>query len=285
MSKIISKDFKIVTVPSIKEKKIRKEKIVMVAAYDYPSAKICDSAGVDIILVGDSLAMVVQGNEDTLSVTLSQMVYHTQIVSKAVKRALVVSDMPFLTYHSGIKDAIMNCGKCIKEGKAQAVKLEGGKKRSKLIKKIVESEIPVMGHIGLTPQSVHHIGGFKVQGKDKESIKQLLEDAVALEEAGVFSIVLECIPSEVAKEITNTVNVPTIGIGSGSHCDGQVLVFHDLLGISEPPLPRFVKQYKNLRKEIEEGILMFSSEVRKGEFPKEYNAYHTEILENKDKAK
>lgn len=283
MSKFISKDFEFITVPSIKEKKKKNEKIVMVTAYDYSSAKICDSAGVDIILVGDSLGMVIQGNEDTLSVTLSEMIYHTKIVAKAVKRSLVVSDMPFLTYHSEIKDAIINCGKCIKEGKAQAVKLEGGKKRSKLIKKIIENEIPVMGHIGLTPQSVHNIGGFKVQGKDKDSIKKLLEDAVSLEESGVFSIVLECIPSEVAEEITNTVNVPTIGIGSGPHCDGQVLVFHDLLGISEPPLPRFVKQYKNLRKEIEEGILMFSSEVRKGEFPKEDNAYHTENVQKRIK--
>lgn len=275
MSKIISKPFKSLSVPLIKEKK-GKEKIVMVTAYDYPSAKICDEAGVDIVLVGDSLGMVVQGNEDTLSVTLSEMLYHTKMVSKGVKRALVVSDMPFLSYHTGIKDAIRNCGRCIKEGKAQAVKIEGGKKRSELIKRLVESEIPVMGHIGLTPQSIHKLGGFKVQGKDKTSIDKLIEDAGYLEEANVFSIVLECMPSEIAQIITKSVKVPTIGIGAGPHCDGQVLVFHDLLGFSDTPLPRYVKKYKNLREEIFSGISSFASDVKNGTFPTEENAYHLE---------
>jgi 3-methyl-2-oxobutanoate hydroxymethyltransferase len=284
MSKIISKEFKSVSVPSIKEKKAQNEKIVMVTAYDYPSAKICDEAQVDIVLVGDSLGMVIQGNEDTLSVTLSEMIYHTKMVSKGVKRALVVSDMPFLSYHTGIKDAITNCGRCIKEGKAQAVKIEGGKKRSELIKRLVDSEIPVMGHIGLTPQSIHKLGGFKVQGKDKSSIERLVEDAVSLEEADVFSIVLECIPSEVAQIITKSVKVPTIGIGSGPHCDGQVLVFHDLLGMSDSPLPRFVKKYKNLREEIFGGISSFASEVRNGVFPTEENAYHLEQAKKKENA-
>ncbi|MFB3851687.1 MAG: 3-methyl-2-oxobutanoate hydroxymethyltransferase [Acidobacteriota bacterium] len=285
MSKIISKELKSVSVPLIKEKKAQKDKIVMVTAYDYPSAKLCDDAGVDIVLVGDSLGMVVQGNEDTLSVTLSEILYHTKMVSKGVKRALVVSDMPFLSYHTGIKDAITNCGRCIKEAKAQAVKIEGGKKRSELVKRLVENEIPVMGHIGLTPQSIHKFGGFKVQGKDKASIDKLVEDAISLEEADVFSIVLECIPSEVAQIITNSVKVPTIGIGSGPHCDGQVLVFHDLLGLSDLPLPRFVKKYKNLREEILNGISSFASEVRKGVFPTEEHAYHLEQAKKKENIK
>lgn len=285
MSKIVSKELKSLSVPLIKEKKNKNEKIVMVTAYDYPSAKLCDESGVDIILVGDSLGMVVQGNEDTLSVTISEMIYHTKIVSKAVKMALVVTDMPFLSYHTGAKEAITNCGKCIKYGGAQAVKIEGGKKRSDLIKRIVDNEIPVMGHIGLTPQSIHKLGGFKVQGRDKASIDMLIEDSISLEKANVFAIVLECIPSEVAKIITETVKVPTIGIGSGPYCDGQVLVFHDLLGITEPPLPRFVKTYKNLRSEIKDGISSFALEVRKGVFPSEEMAYHIDLENQKENIK
>lgn len=285
MSKVVPNQLKSLSVPLIKEKKNKNEKIVMVTAYDYPSANICDESGVDIILVGDSLGMVIQGNEDTLSVTLSEIIYHTKMVSKAVRRALVVADMPFLSYHTGVKEAIKNCGMCIKEGRAQAVKVEGGRKRADLIKRIVDSEIPVMGHIGLTPQSIHKLGGFKVQGKDKSSADRLIEDAVALEKADVFSIVLECIPAEVSEIITKEVKVPTIGIGSGPYCDGQVLVFHDLLGISDDPLPRFVKKYKNLRKEITEGISSFANEVKKGTFPKDENCYHIVDTLNKESAK
>ncbi len=286
MSKITIPPFKSVSVPVIREKKVSGEKVVMVTAYDYPSAKASDQAGVDMVLVGDSLGMVVQGNEDTLSVTLEEMIYHTSMVARAVKRALVVSDMPFMTYHTDETEAIRNCGRCIKEGKAQAVKIEGGAKRSVLVRVLVNNEIPVMGHIGLTPQSIHSIGGFKVQGKDEESGRMLVEDALALESAGAFAIVLECIPSEVASKITASVKIPTIGIGSGPHCDGQVLVFHDLLGISDPPHPRFVKKYKNLRDEMVEGLCQFAKEVRKGVYPSEEQAYHLhKELPEQEKAK
>lgn len=273
MSKALLDDSKSLSVPDIKGKKEKKEKIVMVTAYDYLSAKYADLAGVDIILVGDSLGMVVQGNENTLSVTTNEMVYHTKIVSKGVKRALVVSDMPFLSYHTSYRDAIKNAGKLLKEGRAKAVKIEGGKKRKNLIKTLVENEIPVMGHIGLTPQSIHRLGGYKVQGKDKDSRDRLLEDAKALEEAEAFAIVLECIPLETAKEITELLTIPTIGIGSGPFCDGQVLVFHDLLGISEEPLPKFVKKYKNLREEIIDGIIKFKEEVKNSVYPDEIHSY------------
>jgi 3-methyl-2-oxobutanoate hydroxymethyltransferase len=285
MSKIVVPQLKSVSVPSIIEKKSAGEKIVMVTAYDYPSAKAADQAGIDIVLVGDSLGMVIQGNEDTLSVTIDEMIYHTSIVAKAVKRSLVITDMPFLTYHTGETEAVRNCGRCIKEGRAQAVKIEGGARRAKLIRNIIDNEIPVMGHIGLTPQSIHKLGGFKIQGKDDESRKRLLEDALALEKAGVFAIVLECIPSEVAKEITNNLGIPTVGIGSGPHCDGQVLVFHDLLGISDPPYPRFVKRYKNLGEEMADGLSLFAEEVRKGVFPSEEQAYHIHKAPEKEKAR
>ncbi|HNQ77744.1 MAG TPA: 3-methyl-2-oxobutanoate hydroxymethyltransferase [Acidobacteriota bacterium] len=274
MSKITVPPFKSVSVPAIRDKKRSGEKVVMVTAYDFPSAKACDQAGADLILVGDSLGMVVQGNEDTLSVTLEEMIYHTSMVARAARRALVVSDMPFLTYHTDETESVRNCGRCIKEGKAQAVKVEGGAKRASLVRTLVNNEIPVMGHIGLTPQSIHSLGGFKVQGKDEESARMLLEDALALEDAGAFSVVLECMPSEVASKITASVKIPTIGIGSGPHCDGQVLVFHDLLGISDPPHPRFVKKYKNLRDEMVEGLCQFAKEVRKGVYPSEEQSYH-----------
>lgn len=285
MSKISIPHFKTVSVPLVMEKKAAREKLVMVTAYDYPSAKTSDEAGVDIILVGDSLGMVIQGGEDTLSVTLDEMVYHTSIVTRAVKRALVVSDMPFMTYHTDDTDAIRNCGRCVKEAKAQAVKIEGGAKRAGLVKALVDNEIPVMGHIGLTPQSIHKLGGFKVQGKDEQSAGMLLEDAAALEKAGVFAIVLECIPSELAGKITASVGVPTIGIGSGPRCDGQVLVFHDLLGISDPPHPRFVKKYKNLREEMVEGVSHFSEEVRRGIYPSEDQAYRVHAEKGQDRSK
>lgn len=285
MSKITIPPFKSVSVPLVREKKASGEKIVMVTAYDYSSARACDRAGIDIILVGDSLGMVIQGNEDTLSVTLDEMIYHTSIVAKAVRRALVVADMPFMTYHTGEAETIWNCGRCVKEGKAQAVKIEGGAKRADLVKTIVDNEIPVMGHIGLTPQSIHKLGGFKVQGKDEESGRRLLDDALALEQAGVFSIVLECIPSELADEISKAVKVPTIGIGSGPHCDGQVLVFHDLLGISEPPHPRFVKKYKDLGDEMVDGLSLFAGDVKKGVFPSEENAYHLHPEDGREKTR
>lgn len=285
MSKITIPPFKTVSVPLIVEKKAGREKIVMVTAYDYPSAKTSEEAGVDIILVGDSLGMVIQGNEDTLSVTLDEMIYHTAMVARAARRALVVSDMPFMTYHADDSDAIRNCGRCIKEGKAQAVKVEGGSKRAGLVRALVDNEIPVMGHIGLTPQSIHKLGGFKVQGKDEESAAMLMEDARSLQDAGVFAMVLECIPSELAGKITASVNVPTIGIGSGPNCDGQVLVYHDLLGISDPPHPRFVKKYKNLRDEMVEGLSQFAKEVRSGVYPSEEQAYHVSRERDQERSK
>ena len=263
-----------VTTATVRDMKKKGERLSMLTAYDYPTAAAMDEAGIDVILVGDSLGMVVQGNEDTLSVTLEEMIYHTSMVARAARRALVVSDMPFLTYHTDETESVRNCGRCIKEGKAQAVKVEGGAKRASLVRTLVNNEIPVMGHIGLTPQSIHSLGGFKVQGKDEESARKLLEDALALEDAGAFSVVLECMPSEVASKITASVKIPTIGIGSGPHCDGQVLVFHDLLGISDPPHPRFVKKYKNLRDEMVEGLCQFAKEVRKGVYPSEEQSYH-----------
>ena len=263
-----------ITVPGLRERKALGQRAVMLTAYDYPSARIAEDAGADILLVGDSLGMVIQGHQDTLAVSLDQMVYHSAMVSRAAKRALVVADMPFMTYHTGWQDAVRNCGRCLQEGGVQGVKIEGGAKRADLIKALVDNEIPVMGHIGLTPQSLHQLGGFKVQGRTPEAIDQLLRDAEAVEAAGAFCVVLECIPSEVAKAITERSGILTIGIGAGPHCDGQVLVFHDVLGLYDGPLPRFVRTYGDFGKQMREALTRFSEDVLSGRFPSEEEAFH-----------
>ena len=258
-----------ITIPKIKEKKRRGEKITMLTAYDYPMARIIDQVGADIILVGDSLANVVLGYSNTLPVTMEEMLHHTRAVARGCQRALLVADMPYLSYHIDTKETIRNAGRFIKEGGAEAVKVEGGKKRREVISRILDLEIPVMGHIGLTPQSIHQMGGYRVQGNTLDQSLVLVEEARLLEETGVFSIVLEGIPEEVAQIITQQVSVPTIGIGAGRFCDGQVLVVHDILGFFEEFQPKFVRRYANLHQEIKEAVKQFLSDVREGGFPSE----------------
>src|SRR5438132_8678636 len=259
-------DQKPVTVPAIKAMK-RLQRIGMLTAYDYPTAKIADAAGTDIILVGDSLGMVVLGYPDTLSVTIDEMVHHTRAVARGTQRALVVGDMPYLSYHISIEESVRNAGQFIRAG-AQAVKIEGGKvQRIKTIEAILDAEIPVMGHIGLTPQSVNVVGGFKLQGKNADDAKRLLDEAVALDQTGCFSLVLECVPEELAALITERVSVPTIGIGAGPTCDGQVLVFHDLLGLYDALAPKFVRKYADTGKEMRAAVEHYLEDVRNGSFP------------------
>jgi len=255
------------TVKSFQEAKDNNRKISMLTAYDYSMAKIVDVAGIDSVLVGDSLGMVFQGNESTLPVTLDEIIYHTKAVVRGVKNALVVADMPFLSYHVSKEEAVRNAGRMIKEGGAEAVKMEGGSLFSETIKAVVDAQIPVMGHIGLTPQSVNAFGGFKVQGKDEQSAKRIWEDAKLLEEAGVFAITLECIPDKLAQLITKSLRIPTIGIGAGKSCDGQVLVINDMLGMFSDFVPRFVKQYAKLNTEITAAVQDYIAEVREGDFP------------------
>jgi len=263
-----------VTVPSLIERKIEGKRLVMLTAYDFTSARLCEDAGAHVVLVGDSLGMVIQGHADTLRVTLDQMVYHCSLVSRACERALVVADMPFLTYHAGIEPAILNAGRCIQEGGTQAVKVEGGKMRAGLIRNLVDNGIPVLAHIGLTPQSLHTMGGFKVQGKTAQAAIDLLDDAAAVEEAGAFAVVLECIPAEVAYQITARLEIPTIGIGAGPACDGQVLVFHDLLGLYEGKRPRFVRRYAELGETAREALGRFAKDVTAGRFPSHEESFH-----------
>jgi 3-methyl-2-oxobutanoate hydroxymethyltransferase len=259
-------DPKRVTVPAVKGMK-RVQRIGMLTAYDYPSAKIADAAGTDIILVGDSLGMVVLGYADTLSVSVEDMVHHTRAVARGTERALVVGDMPYLSYHISIEESVRNAGQFIQAG-ARAIKIEGGKpQRIKTAEAILGAEIPVMGHIGLTPQSVNAIGGFKLQGKNADDAKRLIDEAVALDQVGCFSIVLECVPEELAALITERVSIPTIGIGAGPSCDGQVLVFHDLLGLYEGHTPKFVRKYANTAQVMRDAIAKYLDDVRSGRFP------------------
>jgi len=255
-----------VTVPEVMAAKGNR-KLTELTAYDYPTAQWVDQSGIDMILVGDSLAMVVLGQEDTLSVGMDEMIHHTRAVSRAARRALVIGDMPFLSYQAGVEQAVMNAGRFLKEGRAQAVKLEGGRKVVPQVRAIVDAGIPVQGHIGLTPQSVSQMGGFKVQGKTAEAARALEEDAQALADAGCFSIVLEAIPAPIAARITDSVPVPTIGIGAGPDCDGQVLVVHDVLGLFERFVPKFVKRYAHLTQTIQDALIQFRDEVRSGQFP------------------
>jgi len=261
------------TVPAIQEKKARGEKITCLTAYDYPTARLVDEAGVDIVLVGDSLAMVVLGYENTLPVTMEEMLHHTRAVRRGVRRALLVADMPFGSFHLSYEAAVGNALRFVKEAGAEAVKLEGGEKRLELILRLVEAEIPVMGHIGLTPQSVNALGGFKLQGKTLAAAEALLRDARAVEAAGAFSLVLESIPKEVAEWITREVKIPTIGIGAGAGCDGQVLVLHDLLGLSLGFMPRFARRYADLQATISAAVRAFCADVKSGNFPGEAETY------------
>jgi 3-methyl-2-oxobutanoate hydroxymethyltransferase len=256
-----------VTTATLRDKKAKQEKISMLTSYDYSTAGLVDQAGLDMILVGDSLGMVVLGYENTLAVTMDDMVHHTRAVVRGTQNAMVVADMPFLSYHVSIEEAVRNAGRFIQEGGAQAVKLEGGVERVDAVKAILDAQIPVMGHIGLTPQSVNQFGGFKVQGKDLETARKLLRDAQALDKAGVFSIVLECVPSALAKKITEEVSVPTIGIGAGPDCDGQVLVINDMLGMYSGHVPKFVKKYVDLQPLIIEALKSYKKEVEEGSFP------------------
>lgn len=262
-----------ITTSVLREKKRKGEKITMLTAYDYSTAIVLDEAGIDIALVGDSLGNVILGYENTLAVTMDDMVHHTKAVVRGVKNTMVVTDMPFLSYHISIPESVRNAGRLIQEGGAQAVKLEGGQERVGVIKAILDAEIPVMGHIGLTPQSVHQFGGFKVQGRDLETAKRLIEDAKALERAGVFSIVLEGVPAALAKRITEEVTVPTIGIGAGPDCDGQVLVVNDMLGLFQGHVAKFVKKFANLHPLMVEAVKSYSDEVKAGTFPATEHCY------------
>nr|WP_241407693.1 3-methyl-2-oxobutanoate hydroxymethyltransferase [Clostridium beijerinckii] len=245
----------------------------MLTAYDYSMAKIIDESGVNGILIGDSLGMVIKGEEDTLAVTMDEIIYHTKAVKRGAKNALIVSDMPFLSYHVSIEQAVLNAGRLIKEGGANAVKLEGGANVAAQIKAIVDAQIPVMGHIGLTPQSVNAFGGFKVQGKSEAAAKQLIDDAILIEKSGAFSIVLEGIPEKVAELITNAVSIPTIGIGAGKYCDGQILVYQDMLGMFNDFVPKFVKQYANVGTVMRDAISSYVKEVQAGAFPEEKHTF------------
>ncbi|MEO1815086.1 MAG: 3-methyl-2-oxobutanoate hydroxymethyltransferase [Acetobacterium sp.] len=261
------------TVSSFLQAKANKEKITMLTAYDYSMSKIVNDAGIDAILVGDSLGMVVQGYESTLEVTMDDMVYHCRAVARGAENALIVGDMPFLSYHISVEDAVRNAGRLIQEGKAHAVKLEGGVDQVANVKAIVKAQIPVMGHIGLTPQSVNLFGGFKVQGKDITQAQKVIDDALALEAAGVFAIVLEGIPEKLATLITEKISVPTIGIGAGRYCDGQVLVIHDLLGMYDRQSPKFSKRYAALNETIKDSVTAYVTEVKTAQFPEEKHTF------------
>jgi len=261
------------TILDLYKKKAEAKKITMLTAYDYPTAQIVDQAGIDVILVGDSLGMVVQGVTSTLPVTMEEMLYHTKIVSRATQSALVVGDMPFLSYQTSIEDAVRNAGRFLKEAGAEAVKLEGGAQMADVIRAIVAAGIPVMGHIGLTPQYVHALGGYKVQGKDEAAREKILADARAVQDAGAFSVVLEAMPSSLAKEIGETATIPTIGIGAGPDCDGQVLVLHDLLGLFDRFTPKFVKQYARLKDQALQAVKDFKQDVDSGSFPSKEHSF------------
>jgi 3-methyl-2-oxobutanoate hydroxymethyltransferase len=262
-----------ITILDIKGKKVDQQPITMLTAYDYPSAQLVDKAGVEIILVGDSLGMTVMGYSSTIPVTMDEMIHHCKMVARGTEHAFLIGDMPFMSYQTGPSDAIRNAGRFLKEGGMEAVKLEGGEIAVHLVKAIVDSGISVMGHIGLTPQSVTRFGGYRVQGKTAESAKQLVSDALKLEEAGCFSIVLEAIPASVAEIITAELSIPTIGIGAGKKCDGQVLVYHDLLGLYQDFTPKFVKQYANLSKTITDAVKQYCRDVQQGKFPSENHSF------------
>lgn len=262
-----------VTIQDFLKKKREQKKITMLTAYDYPFARIVDEAGIDGIIVGDSVGMVVQGLDNTLPVTMDEMIYHTKIVARAVKRALVIGDLPFMSYQASVEEAVRNAGRFLKEAGAEAVKIEGCAEVADRIEAMAKSDIPVMAHIGLTPQSIHRMGGYKVQGKTEESAQRLLDEARIAEDAGAFSLLLEAIPMGLARRITESLSIPTIGIGAGPHCDGQVLVLHDVLGLFERFLPKFAKRYVNLKEQALEAITRYREEVEGGVFPSEEESF------------
>jgi 3-methyl-2-oxobutanoate hydroxymethyltransferase len=262
-----------VSAPSLKASKERGERLVCLTAYDYPTARIVDEAGIDIILVGDSLGNVVLGYGNTVPVTLDEILIHLKAVRRAVQRALLVADMPYGSFHTGADEAVKNALRLVKEGGAEAIKLEGGRKRLPLVKRLVDEEIAVMGHIGLTPQSINKLGAYRVQGKTAQAARELLDDALALEEAGAFAIVLEVVPREIARLISESISIPTIGIGAGVHCDIQVLVLHDMLGLSFGKLARFVRPYANLRDIMTDAVTRYADDVRNGTYPSDAESY------------
>lgn len=261
------------TVATFKQMKADGEKIAMLTAYDYSTAKLMDESGVNAILIGDSLGMTMLGYEDTLSVTMEDMIHHTAAVARGAKNALVIADMPFMSYQTSVYDAVVNAGRLMKEGRAQAVKLEGGAAVCPQIKAIVDAQIPVMGHIGLTPQSINAFGGFKVQGKSEADARRILDEAKAIEEAGAFSMVLECVPAKLAELISKSVSIPTIGIGAGAGCDGQVLVYQDMLALFSDFKPKFVKHFANAGEVMKQGFAGYIQEVKAGTFPAEEHTF------------
>jgi len=262
-----------ITIQDFLKKKKDGKKITMLTAYDYPFARIVDEAGIDAILVGDSLGMVVQGLENTLPVTMDEMIYHTRLVCRAVKNALVIGDMPFMSYQASVEDAVRNAGRFLKEAGAAAVKMEGGAEVADRIRAMSKSDIPVMAHIGLTPQSIHRMGGYKVQGKTEESAQRLIDEAHAVEDAGAFALLIEAIPMDLARRITGELAIPTIGIGGGPHCDGQVLVLHDVLGLFERFVPKFCKRYADLRGEALKAVRAYKEEVEGEVFPSDKESF------------
>jgi len=265
--------FRKVTTKTLLLMKQKGIKIASLTAYDFITAKLLDQAGVDFLLVGDSLSNVFQGNDTTLPVTMDEMIYHTKAVTKGIQRAMVIVDLPFMSYQLSVDEAFRNAGRIMKETSAGGVKLEGGEKLAETVRKISEAGIPVMGHIGLTPQSIHQFGSYRERGKSREEADQILKDAKVLEEAGAFSIVLEKIPADLAKTVTESVKIPTIGIGAGAHCDGQILVISDMLGLNKDFHPRFVRYYANLADDIDSGVRKYVEDVRKLNFPNENESY------------
>ena len=270
-----------ITVPDLLQRKssaagssVESKKITCLTAYDYPTARLLDEAGVDVILVGDSLGMVVLGYESTLPVTIEEMLHHTRAVRRGARRALVVADMPFGSFHTDTAESLRNAVRFIKEAGAEAVKVEGGERRLELIARLTEAEIPVMGHVGLTPQSVNALGGYRVQGKTPDAAEQLLRDARAVEASGAFAVVLEAVPRELAAQITRELRIPTIGIGAGPDCDGQILVIHDLLGLTFEGPPKFARQYADVGQIISKAVREYSKDVREGSFPSDAESYH-----------
>jgi 3-methyl-2-oxobutanoate hydroxymethyltransferase len=262
-----------ITITDLKSKKKKGEKIVMFTVYDYPTARLVDDAGVDIAFIGDTLGMVVLGYDTTVPVTMEEMLHHTKAVARGTKRAHVLADMPFLSYQVSSEDALRNAGRLLKEGGAQSVKLEGGIQVAETVRRIVDAGIPVMGHLGLTPQSINQLGGYKIQGKTPKAAVKLLNDAVALEQAGAYAVVLECVPVHLAKAITERISIPTIGIGAGPDCDGQVQVFHDLLGLYQEFLPKHAKRYASVGDTILEAVRSYAEDVRAGRFPTEAESF------------
>ncbi len=272
-------DRKKITPVDVQAMKREGKRIAMLTAYDYPMALLEDRAGIEIILVGDSLGMTVLGYENTVPVTMEEMIHHTKAVTRGAKYALIIGDMPFMSYNTSEREAILNAGRFMKEGGADAVKLEGGASVKETLGAIVKAGIPVMGHIGLTPQTISMLGGFKVQGKDAQTAQKIIDDALSLEDAGAFSVLLEAVPAPIAKRVTERLSVPTIGIGAGVHCDGQVLVVHDMLGLFDRFTPKFAKRYINLSELILKAFDSYKEEVLKGTFPAEQHSFHIDEKE------